>query len=140
MKKDDTLTIPEVAKILNKSINTIYRYIKQKKLKTITGIYQNRKVDRVKKADLERFCKDNNITYYNGVITDNTTHDNGDYNSVTMPDITEEIKQAVNNSLSLYHKDFLEKVFNAGVLTKENQFLTDDIYFNSDIIINRGRQ
>lgn len=125
MKKKDTLTIPEVARQLQKTINTVYRYIKSGKLKSESIVISGKKVIRIKEQDLVKFCNAFNISRYNNDISDDMFNDISEYNTDKHSDISEEIKQAVNNSLSLYHKDFLEKVFNAGVLTKENQFLKE---------------
>lgn len=125
MKKKDTLTIPEVARQLQKTINTVYRYIKSGKLKSEAIVISGKKVTRIKEQDLVKFCNAFNISRYNNNISGDMFNDISEYNTDKHSDISEEIKQAVNNSLSLYHKDFLEKVFNAGVLTKENQFLKD---------------
>lgn len=109
MLNSDTYTIPEVASILKKTNNTIYRYIKQGKLKCDNIVISGKKVVRVKELELERFCNKYNISRYISNTSGDTTSDISDSNM----------------SLSVFQKDFLDKIFNAGMITSENKFLKE---------------
>ncbi len=109
MLKSDTYTIPEVASILKKTNNTIYRYIKQGKLKCDNIVISGKKVVRIKELELERFCNKYNISRYISNTSDSITGDISDSNM----------------SLSVFQKDFLDKIFNAGMITSENKFLKE---------------
>jgi len=131
MKKDDTLTIPEVAKITGKSINTIYREIKKKKLKVITVTFQGKEVIRVKKQELERFCKDNDITWNINDMSDDKIgyiNDMSDNKTGYTNDMSDIIKQTIDKTLTQLTKPIEEQaLFIAGALTKENQFLKEKL-------------
>ncbi len=137
MKKKDTLTIPQVARQLNKTTNTIYRYIKSNKLKYEYVVISGKKVIRIKESELIRFCNAYDISRYNVDTSEDMLNDISEDNKVITPDISEQVKEAVNNALSLYHKDFLEQVFNAGLLTRDNQFLKErvEVLHNENIVL-----
>ena len=69
MEGNGRVTITEIAKLLNKHTNTIYRYIKQKKLDVVTVRQHGKNVVAVEKAEFERFCKDNGVIMLQQVTT-----------------------------------------------------------------------
>ena len=116
MKQSDNLTIPEIAKLLNKTTNTCYRYVREKKLNVITVLKHGKNIVTVEKAELERFCKENDIKCYNNVTID--------VNSSSSPDMTGVIEQTINKTLNQMARPMEEQaLFVAGKLTSENQFL-----------------
>jgi hypothetical protein len=121
MKHNNTLSIPQVAKQLKKTRNTVYRYITTNKLKHEYSIVSGKKVIRVKESDLLKFCHKYNVSRYNDIDTD---HDITDNITDTKPDTSEDIKQAINNAFLMYQKPLEEQaLFVAGKLSTENQFL-----------------
>ncbi len=96
MLTQNTYTIPEMARMINKTSNTCYRYVREKKLNVITVKQHGKNIVIVTDEELKRFCKENDIIikqHGNNVITEN--------NNVVTQDIQDIIKSSIKDSIDV---------------------------------------
>ncbi|HNR65870.1 MAG TPA: hypothetical protein PKJ95_06230, partial [Atribacterota bacterium] len=119
---------PEVARLTGKTVNTIYRYIRNDKLRYNRVIYQGREVYRIEKKELQRVFKCN----ISGDISDISEDITGDISSDISKDTSDisedKIQRAIEKAISQQQAVFLKPIedqalYRLGRMEQENSFL-----------------
>ncbi|MEQ8224365.1 MAG: hypothetical protein ABRQ37_18745 [Candidatus Eremiobacterota bacterium] len=113
---DETFTIKEVARLYNFNINTLYKKIQHGKIKVVYEIQNGKKIQKVKKSDIEMFLgiiqsKDSNTIQYNTITID------------TIRDTISDIINTKTTEITKSMEDF--SLYKLGKIETEYKFLQE---------------
>jgi len=123
------MTIPEAVAIAGKNESTIYRYIRKGKLKSQKITINDKQVTIIDKEDFERlFNISNKQTNKQFTSNSQAIHNQVTSTMPEVPDIKKIVIEAIQEQQSAIMKPLEEQaMYLAGSLTKENQFLKQQV-------------
>lgn len=121
---NEFLTIPEVARLTGKTVNTIYRYIRNDKLRYNRVIYQGREVYRIEKKEIQRFFKCDISDISEDIIGNISSDISKDTSDISEDKIQRAIEKAISQQQAVFLKPIEEQaLYRLGKIEQENNFL-----------------